>query len=54
MIFCTQHILSFFKKGPDLFDGLAGRIPFVLLVLTRRKKTPNPSSQFKILPTATY
>ena len=45
MIFCTPHILSFFKKGPDLFDGLAGRIPFVLLVLTRRK---NSKSLFSI------
>ena len=42
MIFCTPHILSFFKEGPDLLDGLAGRIPFVLLVLTRRKQLQIP------------
>ena len=42
MIFCTPHIISFFKKGPDLFDGLASRIPFVLLVLTIRKQLQIP------------
>ena len=42
MIFCTPHIISFFKKGQDLFDGLASRIPFVLLVLTIRKQLQIP------------
>ena len=48
MIFCTPQIISFFKKGQDLFDGLASRIPFVLLVLTIRISSkslftiPNP------------
>ena len=50
MTFCTPHILSFFKKGPDLFNGLAGRIPFVLpvqAVLARRKQLQIPRHNYK-------
>ena len=47
MIFCTPHIISFFKKGQDLVDGLASRIPFVLLVLTIRKQLQIPFHNYK-------
>ena len=46
IIFCTVRIMAFslpfFKKDPDLFNRLAGRIPLILLVLTRRKQLQIP------------
>ncbi len=49
IFFCdatTVRIMAFslpvFNKGQDLFNGLAGMIPYVLLVLTRRKQLQIP------------